>query len=88
VMMSLGGRSSIRRLLVGSSASGPTGARGGLAPLSSSSGKKTVTVHWLYKKTGEIQTVDARIGENVMRMAQRHEIPLEGKEAAGMQQHS
>ena len=40
--------------------------------------KKTVTIHWLFKKTGAIVTVQAADGDNVMRLAQRNDIPLEG----------
>ena len=41
-------------------------------------GPPDVTIHWVFKKTGEIETVGAYFGENLMRLAQRHDIPLEG----------
>ena len=37
-----------------------------------------VTVHFRFKKTGEVKTVEAAVGDNVLRLAQRHDIPLEG----------
>ncbi|KAJ1450693.1 2Fe-2S ferredoxin-type domain-containing protein [Pelagophyceae sp. CCMP2097] len=36
------------------------------------------TIHWHLKKTGETVTVSAKHGANLMRLAQKHDIPLEG----------
>jgi len=41
-----------------------------------------VTIHWVFRKTGETASVGAYYGENLMRLAQRHDIPLEGARAA------
>lgn len=35
-------------------------------------------VTWLLKKTGETLVTTGRAGDNLMRLAQRHEVPLEG----------
>lgn len=44
--------------------------------LSSSSAE--VKIRWHLKKSGEEIVTTARVGDNVLRLAQRHEIPLEG----------
>uniref|UniRef100_A0A7S3JZW0 2Fe-2S ferredoxin-type domain-containing protein n=1 Tax=Aureoumbra lagunensis TaxID=44058 RepID=A0A7S3JZW0_9STRA len=37
-----------------------------------------VQINWLLKKTGERIITRAKVGENVLRLAQRYDIPLEG----------
>lgn len=38
----------------------------------------TVRVRWVIKKSGEEVSTEAREGDNLMRLAQRNDIPLEG----------
>ena len=40
-----------------------------------------MTIRWYFKKTGEEVSVGAYFGENLLRLAQRHDIPLEGARA-------
>ena len=44
-------------------------------------GPPDVTIRWYFKKTGEEVIVGAYFGENLLRLAQRHDIPLEGAHA-------
>lgn len=38
----------------------------------------TIRIKWLLKKSGEVVVTEAKAGDNVMRLAQRNDIPLEG----------
>ena len=41
-------------------------------------GPPDVTIKWVFKKSGEAIETPAYFGENLLRLAQRHDIPLEG----------